>query len=215
MFGLLYGLWQWLVSKTEYRILILGLDNAGKTTFLEQLKHQFSPTGGMALEKITPTVGLNIGRIDFAGCKLLVWDLGGQVSLRKIWDKYYSDTHAVCFVVDAADPERFAEVQATFASLLENTSLGDVPIVICANKRDKPNYVPSQQLLQQLNIETIIHQHPLVSRPPHYRDPSGRADAFRHYRAFDVSALSGDGLRDSIAWLVDELNAHPRPSQPG
>eukprot|EP00668_Euglena_longa_P029028 GGOE01036366.1.p1 GENE.GGOE01036366.1~~GGOE01036366.1.p1 ORF type:complete len:216 (-),score=26.38 GGOE01036366.1:201-848(-) len=213
MFGLFYGLWQWIFSKTEYKVLILGLDNAGKTTFLEQLKNQFSPSGGMSLEKITPTVGLNIGRIELSGCKLLVWDLGGQVSLRKIWDKYYSETHAVCFVIDAADPERFEEVRGTFETLLENPSLGDVPIMICANKRDKENSIPAQQLVKQLNLDGIIRRHPLVSHPPHFRDPSGRTEPFRSFRPFDVSALSGDGLREGTNWLVDYLKTNVRVVQ--
>ena len=191
-------------------MLILGLDNAGKTTFLEQLKRQFSPSGGMALEKITPTVGLNIGRIELSGCKLLVWDLGGQANLRKIWDKYYSETHAVCFVIDAADPDRFEEVKTTFAGLLDNPSLGDVPIAICANKRDKDNSMPSIQLIKQLDIDAMIKQHPLVSKPPHYRNPATSRDAYRLYRPFDVSALSGDGIREGVNWLVDYLKVNAR-----
>eukprot|EP00906_Rhabdomonas_costata_P035929 RCo050459 len=102
MFSLLYGFWQWLFTKEEYHVLIVGLDNAGKTTFLEQLKKMYSKTGGMALDKITPTVGLNIGRVELSGCRLLVWDLGGQANLRRIWEKYYGETDALCFVIDAS-----------------------------------------------------------------------------------------------------------------
>ena len=214
MFGLFFGLWQWLFSKTEYRLLILGLDNAGKTTFLEQLKNQFSPQGGMALDKIAPTVGLNIGRIELSGAKLLVWDLGGQVNLRKIWDKYYSETHAVCFVIDSADPDRFDEVKATFAGLMENTALGDVPIMICANKRDKEASTPAQQLVVKLGIEAMIKQNSAGSRPPHYRNPAGRPEPLRVYRPFDTTALSGEGMRDGLTWIVDYLKTNARLVQP-
>lgn len=47
----------------------------------------------------------------------MCWDLGGQVGLRSIWDKYYSDSHAIIFVVDAADRSRFGDVRAEMGSL--------------------------------------------------------------------------------------------------
>jgi len=88
MFSLLYGLWKYLFQKEEYFVLILGLDNAGKTTFLEQSKTQLNRQyKGVALNKITATVGLNIGRIHTNGIVLNFWDLGGQTELQTLWDK--------------------------------------------------------------------------------------------------------------------------------
>jgi ADP-ribosylation factor related protein 1 len=71
-------------------VLILGLDNAGKTTFLESAKTRFNRDHkGANLAKITTTVGLNIGKIDTNGVRLNFWDLGGQEELQALWDKYY------------------------------------------------------------------------------------------------------------------------------
>nr|KAF6470734.1 ADP ribosylation factor related protein 1 [Molossus molossus] len=42
MYTLLSGLYKYVFQKDEYCVLILGLDNAGKTTFLEQSKTRFS-----------------------------------------------------------------------------------------------------------------------------------------------------------------------------
>lgn len=92
MFSLLYGFWRYLFQKDEYYILILGLDNAGKTTFLEQTKISMNPNyRGLNLMKISCTVGLNIGKIDNNGVILNFWDLGGQSELQCLWDK-------VCFL---------------------------------------------------------------------------------------------------------------------
>lgn len=64
--------------------------------------------------KITTTVGLNIGEITVAGVKLNFWDLGGQEELQSLWDKYYAESHAVIFVVDSSDRERIPESKEVF-----------------------------------------------------------------------------------------------------
>lgn len=90
MFSLLYGFWKYYFRREEYFVLILGLDNAGKTTFLEQSKTKLNKNyKGANLTKITATVGLNIGRIDTDGVILNFWDLGGQTELQTLWDKVW------------------------------------------------------------------------------------------------------------------------------
>lgn len=78
MFSLLYGFWEYMFRKEEYRVLILGIDKAGKTTLLEQIKSVYTSLPGLDPEKILPTVGLNVGRVDAYKCQLIFWDLGGQ-----------------------------------------------------------------------------------------------------------------------------------------
>uniref|UniRef100_A0A8C0RSI4 ARF related protein 1 n=1 Tax=Canis lupus familiaris TaxID=9615 RepID=A0A8C0RSI4_CANLF len=91
MYTLLSGLYKYMFQKDEYCVLILGLDNAGKTTFLEQSKTRFNKNyKGMSLSKITTTVGLNIGTVDVGKARLMFWDLGGQEELQSLWDKVTS-----------------------------------------------------------------------------------------------------------------------------
>lgn len=125
-----------MFSKTEVQILILGLDHAGKTTLLEQMKGIFQRTSGIPLDKIPPTVGLNIGRMDINNCRVIFWDLGGQARLRSIWDNYYAEAHGLMFVVDAADPGRFQEAKMALDSLLCHPELAGIPVLLCANKQD-------------------------------------------------------------------------------
>lgn len=107
MFSLFYGLYEYIFRKEEVRILVLGLDKAGKTTLLERLKTIFGDGPGLEPEQILPTVGLNVGKVEAFNVQLVVWDLGGQPGLRSIWDKYYCDSHGLLFVVDASEPQRY------------------------------------------------------------------------------------------------------------
>ena len=74
MYTLLSGYYKYLTQKDEYFILILGLDNSGKTTYLEQVKTKFSPGYKMMNPaKITSTVGCNIGKVDIGRVRLNFW----------------------------------------------------------------------------------------------------------------------------------------------
>ena len=66
----------------ELRILLLGLDNAGKTTLLKQLASE-------DVSHITPTQGFNIKSVQSEGFKLNVWDIGGQRKIRPYWRNYF------------------------------------------------------------------------------------------------------------------------------
>lgn len=59
MYTLLSGWYKYLTQKEEYYVLVLGLDNAGKTTLLERIKSIYSGQPGLPPHKITPTIGLN------------------------------------------------------------------------------------------------------------------------------------------------------------
>ncbi|XP_011496312.1 PREDICTED: ADP-ribosylation factor-like protein 2 isoform X2 [Ceratosolen solmsi marchali] len=69
-------------KEKEMRILMLGLDNAGKTTIVKRLI-------GDPIDTISPTLGFNIKTLDHNGYKLNVWDVGGQKSLRRTIGRSY------------------------------------------------------------------------------------------------------------------------------
>ena len=68
--GLLDLLRKMKASDKEARILILGLDNAGKTTIIKKLSDD-------DIENTTPTKGFNIKSLEISGFKLNMWDIGG------------------------------------------------------------------------------------------------------------------------------------------
>ncbi|KAI9918048.1 hypothetical protein PsorP6_012814 [Peronosclerospora sorghi] len=186
MFSLFYGLWSYLFSKAEFHLLIVGLDDAGKTvgtycdridermrikrrclhvvgkTLLEQLKGIYSKKASIPLDKIPPTVGLNIARVDIRRSRVIFWDLGGQIAngvlceqeqLRAIWNKYYSESHGIVFVIDSAHERRFQEAKETLHAMLSNSELSGVPVLVLANKMDMENARSENYISEILELE--------------------------------------------------------------
>lgn len=189
MFSLLYGLWKYLFSKTEFHVLILGIDKAGKTTLLEKLKSMFSDSSGLPPDRIVPTVGLNIGRAEAFKSKLVFWDLGGQIGLRTIWEKYYEEAHAVIYVVDAACQSRFEDTKSALEKILRHEDLQGAPILIYANKQDLAGAVPAEDLARYLDLKELDE---------------------RPYMFQSISAYDGLGIKDGINWLVDAMERSKR-----
>lgn len=145
------------MRRIELRFLIVGLDNAGKTTTLEQLKRIYpSKTPKSSLDRVTPTIGLNLCNVDFdRGTSGVFWDLGGQLMLRGIWEKHYSECDGIIFVIDSADQERLTEVRTTFNKLLHHPVLKhrNIPIILLINKQDDADHaMPISNVLNSLGL---------------------------------------------------------------
>jgi len=196
MFTLIYGFWKHVFRKDDYFIVILGLDNAGKTTFLEQIKTRFNPDYHMINPaKMTSTVGLNIGKIDVAGVRINFWDLGGQQELQTLWDKYFAECHGIVFVIDSSDPERLRESWRAFDKILDSEVIEGVPVAIVCNKQD------IEDCLTIAEIKNVFHES---------ADKIGHRDC----TVLAVSALDGTNVQKSITWLMQSIrnNAINRPA---
>ncbi|XP_041706079.1 ADP-ribosylation factor-like protein 3 isoform X3 [Coregonus clupeaformis] len=109
----------------EVRLLLLGLDNAGKTTLLKQLASE-------DVSHITPTQGFNIKSMQSQGFKLNVWDIGGQRKIRPYWRNYFENTDVLIYVIDSSDRKRFEETG-----------------------QDLMTAAPASELAEGLNLHTI------------------------------------------------------------
>lgn len=195
MYTLLSGFYRALTQKDEYSVLILGLDNAGKTTFLEAAKTTFTKGyRGVNPSKITATVGLNIGSIQADGVELNFWDLGGQEELQALWDKYYAEAHAVIYTIDSNDRDRIQESKKTFDAMISNENLTGVPLLVLANKQDLPECMGVREVkpIFQDNVDNI---------------------GSRECMVLPTSGLTGDGVQEGIEWLVQciKRNVLDRP----
>lgn len=189
MLSLCSGLWTTLFSRPQYQVVVIGLDGAGKTTVLERAKSAL--TGSVMRERVAPTVGLNVAKVDVGPARLVMWDLGGQQGLRVIWEKYYADAHAVMYVVNAADEARLAEAALELSGALEQRELSGAPVLVVANMQDAPGALTAQELERRLPV----NRH---GREVHF---------------VGVSARDGDGVTDAVQWLARVLPRCPRTSR--
>ncbi|KAK7922810.1 hypothetical protein WMY93_009712 [Mugilogobius chulae] len=154
-------------TEQEVRIVLLGLDNAGKTTLLKSLASE-------DVNMITPTQGFNIKSVASHGMKLNVWDIGGQRQIRAFWKKYLENTDLLIYVIDSADKKRFEETGLELSELIDEENLKGVPVLIFANKQDLATASPASEIAEGLNLHT-------------YRD--------REWQIQACSAVSGEGVQ--------------------
>lgn len=94
-------------------LLMLGLDNAGKTCTAKTLV-------GENLDNVAPTIGFSKVTTKYKGFNVSIYDLGGSKSFRGIWPKYFHEVHGFIFVVDASDNERLEETaEVSFSQLTD------------------------------------------------------------------------------------------------
>eukprot|EP00397_Hematodinium_sp_SG-2012_P050574 GEMP01058850.1.p1 GENE.GEMP01058850.1~~GEMP01058850.1.p1 ORF type:complete len:180 (+),score=35.50 GEMP01058850.1:203-742(+) len=175
--GLLNILKKLKKSEKEARILVLGLDNSGKTTILKKLSEE-------DITHIMPTQGFNIKSLVHEGFKLNVWDIGGQKTIRPYWSNYFESTDALVFVIDSSDRRRLEECGSELNELLQEDKLGGIPLLVMANKQDLLHAKPAAEISDALSLHNI-------------RD--------RQWTIQACSAKTGEGLQDGMEWLVSTI----------
>ena len=163
-------------SRNNFKIIILGIQNAGKTTILYRLSIG-------QLVKTTPTIGSNVEEISYNNVKLQAWDLGGQESTRSVWNVYFVNTDAIIYVIDTHD-ETYDDSKTQFYKLLSNDALKNALILIYANKQDLPGAKSVAEIIQIYELDTI-------------------KDHIWHIQP--CSAQTGEGLITGMKWLSDQL----------
>uniref|UniRef100_A0A663F183 ARF like GTPase 11 n=1 Tax=Aquila chrysaetos chrysaetos TaxID=223781 RepID=A0A663F183_AQUCH len=130
--------------KRDARVVMLGLDFAGKSTLLYKLK------SGRAVETC-PTVGFNVESLQ-TPCRVsfTLWDVGGQGSLRASWPDYLEDTNTLIFVLDSTDTARLPEAMAALEEVLSHPSMAGIPVLLLANKQEVPGALAPAELGEKL-----------------------------------------------------------------
>lgn len=168
-----------LFSRRRYHMVILGLDAAGKSTVLYQLRfHQYVST--------TPTIGFNYERVrlDMATAGRVtfdVWDVGGQDKVRPLWRSYTRTTDGIVFVVDSHDVERLEEAKVELLRTARIQETLGVPIAVVANKNDLPGSRSIEEIQRQLGLTDM-----LTGRP---------------WSVHSACAVTGEGLDDVVQQL--------------
>ena len=153
------------------KILMLGLDAAGKTTVLYKLKLN---------EMVTtiPTIGFNVETVNpVKNVSFTVWDVGGQDKIRPLWRHYFVGCEGLIYVVDSSDRSRFNEAKEELDWILESDEMTGVPLVILANKQDLPQAASPSDLSVKLGLDKVRN---------------------RKWHIQGTSAISGDGVYDAM-----------------
>jgi ADP-ribosylation factor-like protein 3 len=166
-------------SSLEAQVLLLGLDNGGKTTILHSLLER-------ELDVIAPTHGYTANAVDVDDFKLFIRDIGGNRLIQPLWKTHFTAADALIFVIDTADRPRMEECGMALHRLVENDKLKGLPLIIFANKQDTLNALTVEDLHHGLNLH-------------HIRD--------RKWTIIPCCALTGAGIKDGMQYLVAALRA--------
>ncbi|ELR25449.1 Arl5family small GTPase [Acanthamoeba castellanii str. Neff] len=176
--GVLFSkVWQAFFSYDEFKVIIVGLNNAGKTTTLYKLLLN-------EVVATAPTIGSNVEEIVYKNIKFVMWDIGGQEAVRSSWTTYYVNTHAVILVVDSTDRKNVKIVKEELEKMLRHESLRTAKILVFANKQDLKGAMTSAELSDALNLHAV-------------------KDHDWHIQA--CCALTGEGLFAGMDWLAQQI----------
>lgn len=167
-----------LFGKKQMRILMVGLDAAGKTTILYKLKL------GEIVTTI-PTIGFNVETVEYKNICFTVWDVGGQDKIRPLWRHYFQNTQGLIFVVDSNDRERIQEGATVLQNMLQEDELQDAVLLLFANKQDLPNAMAISEMTDKLGLQSLRN---------------------RTWYVQATCATQGTGLYEGLDWLSNELS---------
>ncbi|KAJ1625827.1 ADP-ribosylation factor [Pavlovales sp. CCMP2436] len=189
LFGKLFG-------KKEVRILMVGLDAAGKTTILYKLKLGeivttiptigFSTTNHRAeAHDACEPADPDVETVEYKNIQFTVWDVGGQDKIRPLWRHYYQNTQGVIFVVDSNDRDRVDEARDELHRMLNEDELREAIVLCFANKQDLPNAMNAAEITERLGLNTLRNG--------------------RKWYIQSTCATTGDGLYEGLDWLSAEI----------
>ncbi|XP_072987673.1 ADP-ribosylation factor-like protein 2 [Typha latifolia] len=165
-------------KEKEMRILMVGLDNSGKTTIVLKIN-------GEDTSVISPTLGFNIKTIKYQKYSLNIWDVGGQKTIRSYWRNYFEQTDGLVWVVDSSDVRRLDDCRAELHNLLKEERLSGASLLVFANKQDIQGALKPEEIVKVLNLDAM--------------------DKTRHWEIVGCSAYTGEGLLEGFDWLVQDI----------
>ncbi|KAG8826199.1 hypothetical protein FRC19_009549 [Serendipita sp. 401] len=163
-------------AMNQARIIMLGLNGAGKTTVLYRLKLN---------ETIAtlPTAGFSVEKIDHKGTSYILWEIPGQANF-SISSDYLGNKDGVIVVVDSTDESQFATTKENMDRYLANEDLKGCPLLVLANKQDLPNAADVHIITSKLDLMSRRNNECFVS---------------------PCSAVTGDGLFEGLEWMGNTL----------
>jgi len=168
-------------QKKQFKIAVVGLDSAGKTTILNFLRFEKS------IETL-PTIGVNVEVLQRQNVNLSVFDLGGQMHFRSLWGTLMRGASAIIFVIDSSDRERIEEAKNELWNVLLDPLFPDVPLLVIANKQDIEGCMRLDEIIRACHLDNL--------------EKMGN----RSWHIQPTVATQGIGVEEAIQWVVIELD---------
>ena len=200
-------------QEEDVRVLLLGIEESGKTTALYHLKLD---------EVVTtiPTVGFNVEKVEHEDVirgeqcctKMCIWDVGGQDKIRPLWRHYFTGSkdephmsHCIAFAFDCSgDAGRLAQQRDVLHTLLAEPAIAGHWLLLLANKQDVAGAMRAPELEEFCGLLPGRCPGSAAGRPVHVQE---------------CCATTGQGLRAGLRWVArmfvtkgaldDELGAAP------
>jgi len=163
------------IKERQYRILVVGLQNSGKTTILMQLCTEHVPN-------IVPTEGVNSKSVAYHETSINLFEVGGQN--QKFWSNFFKNTDAIVYVIDSSDREHLEESHHALQEILGNQLVAGIPLLVFANKQDLSCASRADDISDVLELATI-------------KD--------RSWKLQPCTAVQDDGLTDGLEWLLSNF----------
>uniref|UniRef100_A0A2D4N3B3 ADP-ribosylation factor-like protein 16 n=1 Tax=Micrurus spixii TaxID=129469 RepID=A0A2D4N3B3_9SAUR len=181
--------------------LLLGATGVGKTLLVKRLQNILASRPGSGKRGSWVKVGRSRGvpgeewKRSEVGTNLTDLPIGKKITIRElggcmgpIWSSYYSDCHAVLYMIDAANPTQISASCVQLLSLLSAEQLTSVPVLLIFNKIDLPCYMSLVEMKSLFRIQDII------------------ACAKQVITVVEISARDGRGLSDVMKWFQSTLH---------
>lgn len=191
IYGILFAMgnftskiWKQLFGDNEYRMVMIGLDGAGKTTILYQFKLG-------TVTHTVPTIGFNVETVSYKKLSFTVFDIGGQDKIRPLWKYYYINNNGIIFVVDSTDVERLDDekefknsAKEELYKILDDDDLRGLPLLVFANKQDLPGALRVDEVANRLGLPKVTN---------------------RKWFVQGTNAITKHGLYEGLDWMAEAV----------
>ncbi|GJC79829.1 ADP-ribosylation factor family protein [Colletotrichum tofieldiae] len=196
-----------IFGSKEMRLLMLGLDAAGKTTILYKLKL------GQDVTTI-PTVGFNVETVTYKNVKFNVWDVGGQDKIRPLWRHYFSGTQGLIFVIDSSDRARIEEAKSELHRIINDREMKDSLLLVFANKQDINGATAATAATFPTTRKSLTHMTITAMKPQEVTEALSLSKLKdKVWYVVPSCATTGEGLLEGLAWLSNNVKAPPAPAK--
>ncbi|KAJ3040302.1 ADP-ribosylation factor-like protein 13B [Rhizophlyctis rosea] len=165
-------------------VLVLGLDGAGKTSFVNWIKGETSPIpprstngfttttvrqhlpvaagqtpknrGKVAPEGASPEAeGAKKAKVRQLPVDVTYYDVGGGEGIRGIWGNYFAEAHACIYVVDASNKDSIPTSASCLSTVLLDERMTGKPLLVVSNKQDTPNHISPDETYDHLRLNEL------------------------------------------------------------